>query len=201
MRIPSKQQALGMLEEAGTVNPGEWIGHSYNVAKAAETISSFCPGMNPEYFFILGLLHDIGRKDGIKDVRHAYDGYVFLNSLGFDHTAMICLTHAYPTGEIDLVIGKNDLTVQENDLVASIVHNHTYDDYDRLIHLCDMLSYPEGFVILEKRLVDIGMRKGLESHHLKWWKSSFGCKKYFEKMAGKNLYDILPDVKENTFKL
>mgnify|MGYP002508207664 CR=1 FL=1 len=68
--------------------------HSRNVAFCASKIAEAC-GMNKEKAYILGLLHDIGRKFGIKHLGHVYDGYKYMLSLGYTQVAKICLTHSF----------------------------------------------------------------------------------------------------------
>ena len=51
--------------------------------------------MNPDAAYVMGLLHDIGRREGIMDMRHIYAGYLFMSSLGYDDSARICLTHCF----------------------------------------------------------------------------------------------------------
>ncbi|WP_423738410.1 hypothetical protein ACUH7Y_16435 [Clostridium beijerinckii] len=72
-------------------------------------------------------------------------------------------------------------------------------DYDRLIKLCDYLSLPNGFVLIEKRIVDIALRGGINEYTIPRWKSTFKIKEYFEEKIGKSIYSLLPNVKENTF--
>ncbi len=36
-----------------------------------------------------------------------------------------------------------------------------YDDYDRLIQLCDAVSMDTGYWLIEKRLLDVGIRRGV----------------------------------------
>lgn len=75
--LPTKEEALRELETAGTLNPGPWIRHSMNVGVAARNIAEKVPGMDPEKAFIVGLLHDIGRRVGIVDIpTHIYEGYI-----------------------------------------------------------------------------------------------------------------------------
>ena len=38
--------------------------------------------------------------------------------------------------------------------METFVKNAVYDDYDRLVQLCDALALPSGFCLLEKRFVD-----------------------------------------------
>ncbi len=97
MKIPTRVEAEGFIEEAGKMNPGPWVEHSLYVAKAAEAIARTHPRLDAEAAFVMGILHDIGRREGIAGMRHVIDGYTFLMEKGFDEAARICLTHSYPT--------------------------------------------------------------------------------------------------------
>ena len=166
---------------------------------AAKIIASLISGMDPDKAYILGLLHDIGRHDGRKGVRHCYDGYKFLQSLGYNSIAKISLTHGFPTHEV-LIIGENDLSNDEIMEINGYLKTICYDDYDRLIHVCDLISYPIGFVLLEKRLINIGLRKGFDEKLEILCKSAMSCKTYFESKIGYSIYHELPNVIDNTFE-
>lgn len=45
-----------------------------------------------------------------------------------------------------------------------------YDDYDRLIQLCDAVSLPTSFCILEVRLIDVAIRNGVNEYSIEKWK-------------------------------
>ena len=68
------------------------------------------------------------------------------------------------------------------------------DDYDRLIQLCDSLAADYGFVILEKRFVDVVRRHGIMEGYIKGWEIAFAIKDAFEKEMGCSIYDVLPDI-------
>lgn len=72
--FPNRETAIAELAVAGEMNPGPWTKHAQNVAAAAEIIAEHC-GLNPEKAFVCGLLHDIGRRNGVTAVRHIIDGY------------------------------------------------------------------------------------------------------------------------------
>jgi HD superfamily phosphodiesterase len=90
---PTLEQARQLLEEASHLNPGPWVQRSIYVAEAAHAIAVRHPRLDPETALILGYLHDIGRRAGVSGMRHVIDGYTYLQSLGFDRAARICLTH------------------------------------------------------------------------------------------------------------
>ncbi len=62
-----------LLIEAESINKGTWIDHSYHVARLAEKIAGKA-GMDSEKAYIYGLLHDIGRRNGSMQARHAIEG-------------------------------------------------------------------------------------------------------------------------------
>ena len=105
MNIPSFEQAEAFIKEAQRLNPGPWVQHSFFVGKAAESIAQHHPRLDSQTAFILGYLHDIGRRSGVADMRHTLDGYHFLAEKGFDYAARICITHVFPLKHINSVAG------------------------------------------------------------------------------------------------
>lgn len=69
-----------------------------------------------------------------------------------------------------------------------------YDDYDKLIILCDALADANGFCILEKRFVDTTRRYGIYPFTVERWNQTYQYKEYFEKMIGASIYTVLPDI-------
>ncbi len=62
--IPNKMEAHNMLKEAEALNPGPWVAHSKNVARAAALLAEHIETLDVETAYVLGLLHDIGRRNG-----------------------------------------------------------------------------------------------------------------------------------------
>ena len=60
--LPTKEEAEKLLAEAEKCNPGPWGNHSRVAAHCAEKIARECDGLDADKAYILGLLHDIGRK-------------------------------------------------------------------------------------------------------------------------------------------
>lgn len=58
MKIPTLEQATEFIEFAKNRNPGEWVSHSYNVARAAKSIANLCTDLDGDTAYVLGLLHD-----------------------------------------------------------------------------------------------------------------------------------------------
>jgi hypothetical protein len=200
MNIPSLEQAEAFISEGQIMSPGPWVQHSFYVAKAAEFIAQHHPKLDPTIAFILGYLHDIGRRVGITDMRHILDGYYFLKEKGFDDAARICLTHTFPIKNVYSVAGKWDCTNQELEFVKEFLSNIELDEYDKLIQLCDAIALPSGFSLVEKRLMDVALRRGVNEYSVLRWKAYLEIQHDFEKVIGHSVYKVLPGVVENTFE-
>jgi hypothetical protein len=98
-------------------------------------------------------------------------------------------------------VGTWDGTEEEKGFVVNYLSETEESDYDKLIKLCDYISLPSGFCLIEKRIVDIAMRGGFNEYTLPRWKSTFEIKDYFEEKIGKSIYSLLPGVIENTFEI
>ena len=194
--LPTAEEAMRELKLAEELNPGPWVGHSVNVGIAARMIAEKVPSMDPEKAYILGLLHDIGRRVGIVDIpTHICEGYKYCMQKGWDEAARICMTHSYLRMRDEF--GYEPETEQEKAIKAYIM-NCEADDYDRLIQLCDSLAVDYGFVILEKRFVDVTRRYGIMEGYIKGWEVAFAIKEDFEKRMGCSIYDVLPDIGRTT---
>lgn len=198
--FPIKEIAEKELNIAGQLNPGPWTEHSINVGLAAQIIAQKCKNLNPHKAYALGLLHDIGRRYGISARRHIIDGYNFAKEKGFDEISRICLTHSFPVPDFDKEIGKNDMNAKESEFVRQYLKSIVYDDYDKLIILCDSLADAQGFCMLEKRFVNTTRRYGVFPFTVERWNATFEIKEYFEQQMGCSVYDMLPNIKETTFK-
>ena len=193
--FPNIENAIMELELAGQLNPGPWTNHSYNVAQAAKIIAENC-NMDSEKAFVCGLLHDIGRRTGIAAVRHIIDGYDYAVSKGWNEVARVCLTHSFPVKDIEADIGKKDISQEQYTFIKEYLDRLEYDDYDKLIILCDALADANGFCILEKRFIDTTRRYGIYPFSIDRWNKTYEYKEYFEKIIGKSLYSLLPDIEK-----
>ena len=200
MRIPDRIKAFQYLKEANRRNPGLWIEHSRQVALAAEKIAHHHPEMNPENAYIMGLLHDIGRREGVYGMRHVYDGYNFLIQEGYPDAARICITHSYPIPNVEFGSNHWDGTQAQRDFVMSFLSGIEYTPLDQLIQFCDSICLPSGPVLMEKRLVDVALRYGFNHHALENWQAFFRIQREFEAVIGESVYNLLPEVVDNTFE-
>ena len=158
--LPTREEAMELLRDDLACNPGPWGRHCLTAAHCAEKIAAACGDMDPEKAYILGLLHDIGRKFGVRHLGHVSDGFTYMKSLGYDEAAKVCLTHSFHNHTVDDYIGKSDVSEQELALLQTELDKTTYDEYDRLIQLCDALSGAEGVLDIEERMSDVRKRYG-----------------------------------------
>lgn len=197
--IPNKKTAWQELEIAGKLNPGLWTDHSKNVALAAHHIASYCPRINADTAYVLGLLHDIGRRTGVAAVRHIIDGYDYAVTKGWEEVGRICLTHSFPIKDIEADIGKKDITTEQYNFIEHFLDTIVYDEYDKLIILCDALADAKGFCILEKRFVDTTRRYGIFPFTVERWNRTIEYKEYFESMMNRSIYSVLPEIEKCIF--
>lgn len=145
-----------------------------------------------------GLMHDIGRRAGVKGILHIFDGYDYMMNIGQEKIARICLTHSFPLKDVNAFSGKYDCSLEQKNFLQHFLENTKYDHYDILIQLCDAISLPNGACIMEKRLVDVALRHGLSDCTLDKWEAFMNAKKHFDELCGCNIYTLLPNVLENS---
>lgn len=186
--IPTREKAEELLRDGEACNPGAWADHSRAVAMCAEKIAAACGDMDAEKAYVLGLLHDIGRKFGIKHMGHIYDGYHYMTELGYDEAARICLSHSFSIQKLEDYIGKWDVTQEEQQELRALLAEMVYDNYDRLIQVCDSLA---GITVvdMEERMADVKRRYG--SYPQDKWDRNLELKGYFEEKMGQDIYTVV----------
>lgn len=202
MRVPTLEQAERMLATAVARNPGPWEAHSRVAAGAARALGARIPGVDPEVAYILGLLHDVGRGaggPGVPDVRHILDGYALLEGAGFGDAARICLTHSFAIPDAGAFASPWGDLQAERRFVQDYLDRTPYTPYDRLIQLCDALALPTGCCLIEKRLVDVALRHGVNDRTVDKWRAILDLQRTVEGAAGESIYRLLPGVVETTF--
>ena len=142
--VMDRATAEKLLIEAEKMNRGAWVEHSYHVACLAEKIAHKA-GMDSEKAYIYGLLHDIGRRKGNMQARHAIEGYKYLKGI-------------------------------------------TYNDYDKLIQLCDALSLANGYCYAEKKMVNSVIKFGFKDTTINKWKAILELKEYFDEKIQSDVY-------------
>jgi hypothetical protein len=194
------EEAERELSIGAQLNSGLWMKHSMSVGLNAKLIADRIDTLDGNKAYVMGLLHDIGRREGIKSIMHTIDGYDYMMSLNQKEIARICLTHSFPIQDVNTFFGKFDCTEEQMVFVSCFIKNTVYDDYDRLIQFCDAISLPNGACIMEKRLIDVALRHGLPDFTIDKWKAFLELKKYFDKLCDCNIYTLLPNVIENSYE-
>lgn len=186
--IPTREEATELLRDGGNCNPGAWVQHSMVVGMCAERIAGACGDMDPEKAYVLGLLHDIGRKFGIKHMGHIYDGYQYMMKLGYDEVARICLSHSFSIQRLEDYVGNRDITIEQQEELKQLLEEMEYDDYDRLIQVCDSLA-GTTVVDMEERMADVKRRYG--AYPQDKWDKNLELKAYFEEKMQQNIYTVV----------
>ncbi|PEF15456.1 HD domain-containing protein [Bacillus cereus] len=206
--ILDRTYAKELLEWAYEQNPCPWFEHSLHVAHATENIiiELIKKGykLDADIAYNAALLHDIGRYKGFtKSVIHSYDGYMYMNDLGYTGNAVICVTHSFPckNEHIDIAAEWSLVPDHMRSRLVEILNEHcNYDLYNKVITLCDALADADGFTTLERRLISVGLRHGTTSHTSLHWKGFYAIKKELEALIGKSIYTVLPDVEKSIYE-
>lgn len=185
---PDREAAAQLLEEALLQNPGRWGDHSRVAAECAEKVAGEC-GLDSEKAYVLGLLHDVGRRFRVRDLGHLYYGYRYMMALGYPAVAKICLSHSFPNQDLALYIGQIDIPEPEAKEAERLLTEMEFDDYDRLVQLCDALASADGVVDVEQRMADVKRRYG--RYPQPQWNKNLEYLRYFGAKAGRPVYEIV----------
>lgn len=192
MELTSKK-ALEMIEEGRKENPNiNWVAHSICVGNTAAKIAENL-GLDVEYTKTLGYIHDIGKLEGdFKD--HDITGYHYMKKLGYsDKYANICLTHSYLNNDVNCTAGG---VPEEDSFRTEFIKNHEYTIYEKIINLCDLMCKRKVLTI-DKRLIDLIIRRGAHENTQYHVKETYKLKQYFDEKLGFDVYDLFPSIKDN----
>ena len=194
--FPSREEADRLFMWAYQQNPEPWAEHCKVVARASGTIANKC-GLDADKAYILGLFHDVGYygyRNGKGRTCHIYIGYELMMAKGYIDIARICLSHSFPVKDIR-AYGGSDMNCNDEERaeITDFLLKTEYDDYDKLIQLCDCLGTAQGVVLMDKRMLGVVMRAGFNEFTLKKWDSYFALKNYFDKKCNENIYNLFRD--------
>ena len=196
MKLTS-DEALKMLNNARGKTPHDgWINHSICVGNTASIIAGALNekgyNIDTEKIKALGYIHDIGKIIDFKN--HVMEGYKYLKDKGYDlEYCNICLTHSYLNNDFKCTAGgiPEDIPFRTN-----FIKNHEYTTEEKIINLCDLMC-TSCVNTVDKRLIDIIIRRGSHFNTQYHTKETYKLKEYFDKLLGYNLYDLFPEIKEN----
>ncbi len=150
------------------------------------------PDLDHKAAYIMGLMHDIGKRRSEEDGKsfHGLTGYYHMKSMGFDDAATICLTHtfiAHPIDASNYFYNPEFLTTANK-----LLKGYQYNDYDRLIQLCDWLNKGGIAHTLEQRAQEIvGCYPINSAKVLKTYHGAKAIKSYFDYKINQDIYHLL----------
>ena len=201
MKLTSKK-AKEILENARMhTEDDRWINHCICVGqtagKIAEALNEKGYDLDVDKAITLGYVHDIGKYSD-KSHGHAMRGYEYLKEQGYDDEyCNICLTHSYLNNDIICTAG-GVLDPNENPFLTEFIKNHEYTMEEKITNLCDLMCPQGGKVYtVDKRLIDIILRRGAHPNTQYHVTQTYKLKEYFDNLLGYNLYDLFPEIKEN----
>jgi len=198
---PNIETALNIWQEgieyrSSTTNfltHDEYVFHTKGVAESAKIIAVNTMYLNPEKAYVLGLLHDYGKKydERKSKIFHVKAGYEEMLKMGYDDVAKICLTHSFPNKNFDDKDYSSYLP-EWLDWSHKKLKSVEYDDYDRLIQLCDMFFEGLNKVSFEKRFLGIRNRYNLKPEQTaNMEKFALLNKEYFSDLCKEDVYKLL----------
>ena len=198
--ILTSKKARELLEiERKTTKDDRWIEHSICVGDSAGILAKALEekgyNIDVDKAITLGYVHDIGKYTG-ESHGHVMRGYEYLKNKGYDEEyANICLTHSYLNNDILCTAGGIP-DKEKNPFLTDFIKNHEYTIEEKLINLFDLMCTTK-ILTIDKRLIDIVLRKGVFSNTQYHVKEMYKLKEYFDDLLGYNLYDLFPEMKEN----
>ena len=178
------------LKSAGS--KGLSAAHYQNVGFIALKIAEQA-GMDMQKAYILGLLHDYGEyiEKTIPNTFHGTAGYDEMMSKGFDEVARTCLSHSFFNTDFE---PKDFPAYDAKQIIraSNLLKQQIFDDYDRLIHLSDLMAPYQKIDTIENRIKMIKEKYHLtEDDAASKIKQAKQLKDYFDKKCQKDVYLIL----------
>lgn len=183
-------------------NDKHYVVHTQTLANFARTLAEHTSHLNPDKAYSLGLLHDYGKRirEGEANKFHGIEGYEAMTKLGYSDVARICITHTFPNKNFSTTnFGyPTEWMVKAKKIISDI----EYDDYDRLIQLCDKLSDQSTITTIEDRALRIqkryngftqsGVYKEITQEKLNTMiAEGLVLKNYFDRLCGVDVYSLL----------
>lgn len=201
MKLTSNEARTILENFRGKTQSDRWIDHCICVGdtagKIAEALNEKGYKVDVDKTITFGYVHDIGKYNG-KSHGHVINGYNYIKEQGYDEEyCNICLTHSYLNNDIICTAGGVP-NPNENPFLTNFIKNHEYTIEEKIINLCDLMC-PQGGKIftIDKRLIDIMIRRGAHTNTQYHIKETYKLKAYFDDLLGYNLYDLFPEIKDN----
>lgn len=198
----TRREALSWLT---TKEP--WELHCKNVAMLSEMIAKYIKGLDSDYAYIYGLVHDIGRitEEGKRNPKsHPIEGWKFMNEKGYPKEAMSCITHSFPClNDITLVPGmchpewkpNVDVKTLKFDSIDSFIieklKNYKTTIYDKIVLLSDLMSGGSKTITIEERLDKVYSKLGDKPNKEFVYQAIYERKREIEILTGKRIEEIV----------
>jgi len=201
MKLTSKEARNILEQERSNAKEDMWIEHCICVGDTAGIIAKNLMkkgiDVDVDKTITLGYIHDIGKYNR-ESHGHVMRGYEYLKNKGYDDEyCNICLTHSYLNNDIICTAGGVP-DVNANPFLTNFIKNHEYTIEEKLVNLCDLMCSHGGKVFtIDKRLIDLMIRRGAHSNTQYHIKETYKLKEYFDNLLGYNLYDLFPEIKNN----
>ena len=200
MTLPTREEAHKIVMNMGQelrhlkIHYMQSFGHYLRVAKNAESIAKAVKGLDAEKAYIMGLLHDYGQIDEAFDKKnfHGLAGYKNLMAMGYDEAARASLVHSF--FEKEKITPKRYSSYDEQSIkeCAKLLSQRPFDDYDRLVHMADLLAVGPHVVTVEARFEYLAVTYDIDDELLKdKYALALDLKKYFDELCGKDVYQVL----------
>lgn len=165
--------------------------HYQNVAYVASKIAEQTE-MDIEKAYVLGLLHDYGEyiEDTISGTFHGTAGYDEMLKFGFDEVAKVCLSHSF----FDSSFSPEDFPAyeaKEIERASAILKEKEFDEYDKLIHLADLMSPCGEIDTIENRILKLSEKYHIPSEKTQqMFKQGLELKNLFDNKCKKDIYTL-----------
>jgi len=200
MTLPTRDEAHKIVMDMGQelrhlkIHYMQSFGHYLRVAQNAEKIAKSLTHLDSNKAYIMGLLHDYGLIDEKRDKRffHGLAGYQKLMAMGYDEAARASLVHSFFEKEKITPERYKSYDAQSIRACAKLLRATPFDDYDRLVHLADLMAVGPHVVTVEARFEYLAVTYDIEDELLKdKYTLALDLKKYFDELCQRDVYEIL----------
>ena len=151
-------------------NSSDFVNHCMREAILSYELATML-NLDSRYAFNYGLLHDYGRKYTHK-FDHIVSGFEELYDLGLYDFAKASLTHSFINGgkycnnerakegfKVDSNGKETYEDPEEYDDIYDVLSTSSYNEYDNILNLADLMATSYGIVSPEERINDIAKRR------------------------------------------
>lgn len=157
----------------GKINTSEWLSHSLYMGEACASLAKML-NLNANTARTYGLLHDFGRKYS-HSFDHVTKGFEKLYDIGWHSESIGCLTHSFVNGGRcsnnepaveGFYVDENGNPHWENNIqkddITLFLENYTYNEYDLILNISDLIATSNGIVAPHERIADIATRRKID---------------------------------------